>query len=405
MKTLRRIATLGLVAGLGMAPFHGAAEEPAPKTHVLFLGTNLSVQRDQKSYRVEDISGSDLKIHVDQQEVFVPTRKGPVALQVNAVLKLSRVSVTVDQLESGPAYTYAHDPMRQLEQMSASAMDIAAAQDMANAQVARDTDFLARAQRAVDSHQSREPEKADAEVRQGQVALDSSTTHAASVGMSNLGEQANVGGGAHKMKLAEGNYDAMEVSFKVSSPVELDHPYMVVLFMFHNPTTPPGTVGLVIHAEALEPIGAKPMYVRVLKGGLPIGFTFLECSVHLYNRGVEVATNLSAKRVEMTHDETEQYIVKEHLGAHKGATLAAAAVRGSLPRTLRRGFSPEQLNRKMYVKVAQDGKPAGAYEDETCAVPLDDAATVAALGEAFFTPALEKGKPAEGIVPVRLADM
>ncbi len=385
-----------------------AAEEktPVPKDHVLFMGANLSIQRDGKIYRVEDVTGSELTIRVDQQEVRVPTRRGPVNLQVNAGLKLAAVSVQLDQLHSGPAYTYENDPIRKLQETATNQMVVDSAVDQAETARAHADDNQQGAQWAYD-HSTHDEEriKNGAMLEQDRQEADRSQRQSASVASVASGDLANTGAGVRRMQEAEGNYDAMEVSFKISSPVPLEHPYMVILFKFHAPTEKPGVDGLVIHAEALDAIDDTPRYVRVLKGGLPVGFKMVDCTVHIYNRGTEVATNVSAKRVEMTHDETQLYLVMEHIGAHKGGTLPAAAVSGSLPRAQRQGLSPEELKRRLYVKVSKDGLLLGAYTDENCSVPLDDARAATALGVVFFTPALEQGKPVEGVARVRLGDI
>ncbi len=402
MKSFPRTVVLALT--LVLPPLLGAADEKTapPKTHVLFMGADLSVQRDNKVYRVEDITGSELKIHVDQQEVLVPTRRGPVGLQVNAGLKVAGISVQLDQLKSGPAYTYENDPTRKIEEATHSSMNAAAAQDMAqiHQSYAATNMVVAETRVAQDNGPDAQRQLTNARLDQANVKQEVDITDAATTS-----DVATAAGGARRMALAEGSYDAMEVSFKISSLVPLEHPYMVILFRFHAPDAKPGVDGMVIHAEALDPVDAAPRYVRVLKGGLPIGFKVVDCTVHIYNRGQEVATNLSAKRVEMTHDETQLYLVMEHIGAHKGATLAAAAVPDSLPRAQRQGLSPEQLKRRLYVKVSKDGLLLGAYTDENCSVPLDDARATTALGAVFFTPALEQGKPVEGVARVRLGDI
>jgi hypothetical protein len=162
---------------------------------------------------------------------------------------------------------------------------------------------------------------------------------------------------------------------------------------------------MVIHAQALDPIDAKPRYVRVLRGGLPLGFTFVDCAVHIYDRGREVATNRSDMRAELTRVDTQKYLVVSHLRAHKGATLPAAAAPGTLPPALREGMNYDQLTRYVYAKVASDGALLGVFADEECTTPLENAGTAAALGEIFFVPALEAGKPVDGVARVRFADI
>ena len=413
MKIPRFSPVLCLVVNVCLPAWLAAAETkvaetkaaPAPGTHVLFMGADLSVQRDKKIYKVDDIAGSDFKIHVGREEVLVPTRQGPVNLQINAGLKLAAISVQLDKLESGPAYTYANDPMRKLQETANTQMDIAAAQDMANTQMAIASSNLSAAQNVVNSGTSRNPEAAQRDLDNARGNSDRMARQVASLDNAMNSNLANMGAGAHGMQLAEGNYDAMEVSFKISSPVVLDQPYMVVLFKFHPPDAKPGVEGLVIHAQALDTIDDNPRYVRVVKGGLPPGFKFVDCAVHIYNHGAEVATNHSAKRVEMSRDETQQYIVMEYLGDHKGRTAPAAAVRGSLPRALRQRLAPDQLNRVFFAKISKDGALLGAYADENCGLKLEDAATLAAVGEVFFTPELQQGKPVDGIVRMKLADI
>ena len=180
---------------------------------------------------------------------------------------------------------------------------------------------------------------------------------------------------------------------------------MVVLFKFLERGAKPGNEGLLIYAKALDPIGPKPRYIRVLEGGLPVGFKFVDCQVHVYNRGQEVATNVSPKRVDLSRDEARLYLLMDYLGANKGATVPASAVRGTLPRPSRAGLSLDQINRTAYVKVSKDGQVLGVYQDEACQLALEDARYVNALGEVFYNPALYQGKPVEGVARLRLGDI
>ena len=403
MKTSRRIV-LSVVAVLCLPPLVAGAEEKTqpPKTHALFMGADLVVQREKKLYRVEDVAGSEFMIHVDKQEVFVPTRNRQTGLQVSYNLKLSGASVKLDGLQSGPAYTPENDPMRKLAEASNNAAGIAAQQDMSRAQVDRAAANMASADAARPN--SREPEKTERAYQEAKGAYVSSQAQMDYTTSSAMSDMVNVGVGAHQMQIAEGNFDAMEVSFKISSETELDRPYMVILFRFHEPTAKPGVDGMVIHAAALDPINATPRYVRVLRGGLPLGFKFVDCAVHIYNRGREVATNTSDKRVDLTRNEAQQYVVMEYVGASKGVTAPAGAVSGTLPLAQRQRLRPDQITRKVYAKVDKDGLMHGAFADEDCSHPLEDAGIVTALGEVFFKPALDQGKPVDGLAHVRLSD-
>ncbi len=403
-----RCLALGLVAAggslLAAAPEAKTPPPPAPPSHVLFMGADLSVAHDKKVYRVEDIVGSDIKIRVDKQAVYVPTRQGPVGLQVNANLKIAAVSVLLDKMHAAPAYTYENDPIRKMQESATNQMVLAHTGELAMGQMTQAWDTQARAQHAVDAG-SRDPAAAQRELDAANAAVRQSERQMGDLAALSAGDVGSASAGVLRMKGAEGNFDAMEVYFTATSPVELDHPYMVILVKFHDPRNKPGEDGLMIHAQSLEPINTTPRYVRVLKGGMPIGFSVVECAVHIYNHGAEVATNLSSKRVEMTRSETQQYIVMEFLGGQKGRPASPAAVHGTLSQAQREHLAPDQLNRVLFAKVSKDGTLLGVFADEDCGLRIEDPATLTALGEVFFTPAVQQGKPVDGVARVRLSDI
>lgn len=400
----------GLATAIALPPAHGAQAPAAqPKTHVLFMGADLAVQREKKFYRVEDVVGSELKIKVGRKEVFVPTRNRSTSLKVDHSLKLAGASVKLDELFSGPAYTPANDPVRKMIAASGAAGGAAAVRDLAYGRMIAAEIGLASATNTLanTSESSASRSAVEAAYQAAGAEYEAGTRQAESGNDFQFSSQYDTAAYANKAKLeeAEGNYDAMEVSFKVSSPVELDDPHMVVLFKFQERDAKPGDEGMVIHAQSLEPIGPKPKYVRVRQGGLPRGFKYLDCEVHIFNRGEEVATNASSKRVELTREEARQYLLIEHLGANKGTTVPASAVRGTVPPTRLRELSLDQLNRTYYAKVGVDGVVLGLYADEACSLQLDDPVTVSIVGEVFFKPALYQGKPVPGVAKVRLGEI
>lgn len=409
--TPSRILTPAGLAGcavLILASPARAAEPPAPaKTHVLFMGADLEVQRDKKFYRVEDVVGSELKIRVGRKEVLVPTRNRSTSLKVGHALKLAGTSVKLDDLQGGPAYTTANDPTRKAIAASGSAGGAAALQDLAQGQMVMTATAEAHAADLA-SRYAAIPEARDAAISAAdrmKIELREAELAAASASQSLMYSTQN-SAAAHEDRrqgeLAEGNYDAMEVSFKVSSPVELDDPHLVVLFKFQARDAKPGEEGMVIHAQSLDPIGPKPRFVRVRQAGLPRGFKFLDCEVHIFNRGIEVATDASSKRLELTREEARQYVVIEHLGAHKGATVPAAAVAGTLAPGRLKELSVDQLNRLYYAKVGADGALLGLFADEACSLQVEDAATIALASDVLYKPALHEGRPVAGVARLRL---
>lgn len=397
-----------LLGPLPAADQAAPASPPPAKTHVLFMGADLAVQRDKKFHRVEDVVGSELKIKIGRKEFFVPTRNRMTGLKVNHSLKLAGVAVQLDGLESGPGYTPANNPVHKFDRESGAAGGAAAVQDLAYGRMISLNMNATLGAMVAEANDGSTRAIAQAEAAAAQAIATEAMHSAASAGAQmQFSQQYNTGAYADRMKqeLAEGNYDAMEVSFKISSPVELDDPHMVILFKFQERDAKPGEEGLLIHAKALDAIGPKPQYIRVREAGLPRGFKYLDCEVHIYNRGEEVATNASSKRVELTREEAQQYLVIEHIGANKDATVPAVAVPGTMPPARLKELTLDQLNRTYYAKVAPDGSLLGLYADESCNLQLSDAVTLAAVGEAFFKPALVKGKPVEGVARVRLGEI
>jgi len=410
-------SALRLSAGLGLAgcllfpaliAADKAASTPPPKPYVLFMGADLDVQREKKYHRVEDVVGSELKIRIGRKEFFVPTRNRSTSLKVSHSLKLSGATVQLDNLEGGPSYTPANDPVRKMIAASGAAGGAAAVQDLAYGRMIQMSILATEA--SMSANASSGPGAGAAQLAAAQAEQKYQESLAQAGEMSSIiqtSSQYNTGAYVDQMQkeLAEGNYDAMDVSFKISSPVELDDPYMVVLFKFQERDTKPGQESMIIHAEALDPIGPKPKYIRVRKGGLPRGFKYLDSEVHIFNRGMEIATNASSRRVELTREEAQQYLVIEHMGANKDATLPAVAVSGSLAPGRLKALSLDQVNRTYYVKVGPDGSVVGLYADESCNLKIDDSMTLGAVGEVFFKPALVKGKPVEGVARVRLGEI
>lgn len=404
------IGVLGLSAGVTLA----AGEEPAAggpspaPGQVLFMGTDLMLQYEKNLYRVEDVEGSAFRIKIDGKDVYVPTQRRSIGLHVDADLKLAGLSVQLDEMKAAEGYTYGNNPLRKLEEANRNQMVMQDQQDYAKAGIEHSQANLEAVKENIGHYDYSRPgmkERAQQELATATAQVESSQHFSDYTTISSGSDSSSIAAGAQRMAEAKGQYDAMEVSFKISSPVELKQPYMVILYRFHDPAAKPGVNGLAIHAQALEPIDSRPRYVHVLRGGLPIGFKYVDSEVHIYNRGQEVATNLSGKRVELTRAEAQQYLVMNHVGAHKGATLPPAAVAGTLSLTRRESLTTAQLTRTVYVKVGSDGTLLGAFKDRDCQSPVADAGLKAALDEVFFAPALKDGKAVDGVARMRLAEL
>ena len=391
---------LGLALLGSLAPRTGAETTKPDAAHelVLFMGLDLSVKEGKRFYQVEDVDGSEFVISVDGKNKFVRTRMQSNNLKIGRDLKIAPVSVQLDDMEGQAGYTPAADPRLKFDRRSGAAIGAEAASRLAEYNVTEITDTLSKINPAYDGSNRKGQLEAAREVEQSNLARAEyhlSSDYSSTPSMANdLAKE-----------LAEGNFDMVDVSFRISSPEPLDDPYMVVLVEFQPRGAKPGESSLLIHAKALDPIDTKPKYIRVREGGMPVGFKFLRHEVHIYNRGREVATNASSKRVELTREEARLYLVIEHIGANKGATLDPVPVTGCLTASMLKGIAPELLNQACYVQISKEGQVRGVFADVGASRPIADAAITRLMDKAMFKPALAAGQPVDGVVRVRLADL
>jgi hypothetical protein len=194
----------------------------------------------------------------------------------------------------------------------------------------------------------------------------------------------------------------MEVAFDVSAVKPLNSPYLVIITRFHDKDGQPGTVRSLVYAQALNPIGPQAKRIHIEEGGFPPGFELRNYQLHLYNHGEEVATNLSSKRVALTRDEAFEYVKLEYVAAHKDATLPPVAAMGKLPADLPSRLAGGQFGQTLYVKVSKDGLANEAFLDEACSQRVKDPYLESVVRDLRFKPALENGKPVDGVAPLKL---
>jgi hypothetical protein len=198
---------------------------------------------------------------------------------------------------------------------------------------------------------------------------------------------------------------AMDIEFQVSSPKDLQDPYLVTMTKFHPRGSDPGVAQSLVFAKALEPIGPSPTKVKFTEEGFPIDYQVTEFHLHLYNHGIEVATNVSDKRQEMTPEQAFEYVRTSYLDAHKTATMRAAPVMGEFPPDLRAQLALGKYAETIYVKVSKDGLADEAFADAACSKKIDDPYLDSVVRTVRFKPALEEGKPVEGVASLNLSQL
>jgi hypothetical protein len=386
-----------------------AAEPPAEdKTHALFMGLDLSVEHEKTFHRVKDVSGDSFVITAKAAPVFLPVNRASRNLRVNNVLKLTSVSASITNLTSKRVYTARADPkMRRMVEMNRAMASMDDAQSLAidkAAALSQATSGINTGDQDISgSGGAAHADWQEANARATAAAFDSAQT-SSTLANSYLTSSAFVEGRTQD-DLAKELFDGIEATFELSSETPLNNPYVLLVARFREPRAPVSTARNWIYAESLDPISSTPVKFHVMKGGFPPGYVLEDFQVHIYNRGEEVATNVSSKRVSLTREEAFEYVMIQYVSAHKGATLPAAPAMGKLPPDFNARLTGGQFNQTYYVKVTKDGTANGAYMDESCMQKIEDPYLESVVNSIRFTPALEKGKPVDAVTRLKLNDL
>lgn len=381
------LATLSLhLAGATTSP----ANPAAPKTHTLWVGAQFSVEWQGQPRPVVGVDGGTFIVEVDGKRVTVPSLRSDLSIKIDDTLKLSTRSANVADLKGERTYTRENDPRTKFNRAfatgaGASAATSAAAVNMVNNQLA-----AANPKNPLGPENARAAEQAyNSTAFAGGSDLNSAGAHAARMGA----------------ELAEEKFDAFDLTFTVSSPQPLEQPYLIVVTRYREQAGDPKSGRIWVYADTLERITNQPRQIRLTRGGFPPGYELIDFRVHLYDGGQEIATSVARKRTELTTDEAFQFSVIDYIGRHRDATLAPVPVRAFIPVGLRSRLPAETLPQTVYVKVAADGRPLGAYSDQAATSPLTETSLAHVVTELRFHPALAKGKPCEGIAAVELAQV
>jgi len=375
-----------------------------PKTHTLFMGADIDLKIANDFYRVRDVDGDAFIVSANGSEQTVPMKKGLLDMKVQQSLKLTEVFATIADLKGERVYTDANDPRKRFGREQPG---LAGADTFASAAGAAGTAQIMNGS-ALNFPNSADPVHA-AEIRAAAQATIARVGEGANsaANLDSFSEANNIGNYVGKMQqeLDKELFDAMEVTFSVSSQKPLARPYVVIVARYHEKDTNPPKYHNWIFAKGLPAIQGKTEKVHVKQGGFPLGFVMDDFKVHLFDRGQEVATNVADKRVELTYSDAFKYVIIDYLTAHKGASLPAAPVMGRLPADWHSHLTPEELRQPYFVKVSKDGIPLGAYADEACSQSVSDPYLQSIVSEIRFTPTLDKGKAVEGTTKLRFGDI
>jgi hypothetical protein len=381
-----------------------AARSAQPKPYAIFMGLDFSIERNKQLHRVRSVERDAYVIQVDGRDVALTPGDQALTLKIEPSLKLTDLAATVTNLKGEPAYTPANDPHRKFLREQPGLAGSASAALAMGAYNAAQTQ-MAGAGAAMNA--GADPSASAGMAAAAQANIGAALTMANNANFAANSDFNNVGLYAARMQaeLDQKLFDAMEISFEVSSPTPLSRPYVVVFTTYRERGAKDSAVQNRIYAKELAPIGAKPAKVRLLQGGLPPGFELQSYQVHLYNNGAEIATDVAPKRVPLSRDDAFQFVLMEYLSTHKGATVPAAPTMVKLPPEVRSRLEAGQYTGTYYVKVGKDGLPGEAFADAGCSQPVADEYVRNLVKDLRFRPALEKGRPVESILPLSLGSL
>jgi hypothetical protein len=428
-------------AAVTTMPAYTVDEAASTKTHTLFMGADIAINLDKDIYNVKDVWGSNWVIDINGREKQISAREAPLNLKITPTLKLTEVSATVVGFKRVEAYSYANDPSVLLTKglSSTASMNSDLLATAENAQYRVDTatnralpganafattwdQFSDAAMMVVAQHNFADhntkgitggtgigsglplPSQSvggggDA-LGLGSASSDVNVRSAEVAAASVIGQSAN--GLEPGDKLATKGLDAMDIEFDIRSSKPLHNPYVVTMTRFKTPGTRPGMVQNLVYAQALHPIDEHLTHVHFTEEGFPFNYELVDFQMHIYNRGEEVATNISADRVELTRDEAFEYVKMEYIGAHLKDTLPATPAMGKLPADLRSQLAQGKYAGSFYVRVTRDGMAYEAFSDPGCTRRIDDEYLDSVVKRLRFKPALNEGRPVDGVASVNL---
>jgi len=359
------------------------AEPVRPKTHTLYMGADLLISHGGKMYRVRDVSGESFVIDVKGEPTFVSFRGSGVEMKIEESLKLDRRSVSLTDLKSEQIYSAGHDPglkFAQNVQMVAAAADslddavgrLNGARKIAGADGPNDADYEAFSKAAANSN----------------LDVNNTAYHAKAL----------------NDELEKKLYDAISLTFELSSAQPLLHPYVLVTAQLREPEGKREYKNWIL-AKQLNPIREGAAKIKIVQSGLPPGFAIEKLQVHLYDQGKEIPTTVSPKRIDLTFDDAFQYLLIDYLTTNKGATLPATPGLALLPPDFDARVARSEFKPAYYIKVSKDGTPGDVFLDQRCTEKSNDDYINTVMSKVRFKPALDKGKPVEGIAKVVLGKL
>lgn len=362
----------------------GLAIASQPKTHTLFMGVDVAVERDGQRRPIVDVGPQTITIGSGGKRIDV-SHEEKLSFHVTESLKIAENRVGIAELKAKRAYTPEKDPFRQFTKAVAAA----------NAQAA-----VEESQAFVNLREAARAQEAGASINgvSGDVLVEQATqAYDAQLNQRTLGD-IGAHGDRFQQSQADQMFDAIQITFEVTPDKDLVRPYFVVVAQYREHGAKTTGTHKWIYTRPIGPLaGRTSRRMFVYQGGFPPGYELASYNLHVYDQGQELVTNVSRKRVELTADEVCDFRVIEYVGANKGQTVPAALIATSVADGLREQM--RSLSQKgLYVRVTKEGRVKGLFHDAAGKRPFEDKQLGSAIKALRFMPSLQAGRPIDAAV-------
>lgn len=383
------LLSLALVAPL-------RADDTAPqKDHALFAGATVQVEDGQSFFEIVGVEGYSVSLLADGKLLHI-RRDAIRNVRIGRSLKLTDVVARIDKMISTPTRVGPNADRFADMHMQTLLSNLAADSSSGVGNAA--SNFAAAGGTAAATYASTNSLNASGGFIPPAPKVDPTALNAASANY--FAVQSTSESFGHGPDDTGDN--ALDIACELSTPRVMHNTYALVLTEFREASG--GKSGYNVHIEPVGELGPKPRKVTLTQVGFPPGFLPGKVSLHLYSGSLELATNLSEGRVDLTADDAMRYLVLAYVTSHAKDSLAATPLRVAVPADFKQRASTADLDRALYATIDTMGRVRGlsAAPDQLVAV---DSYIDSTVRKFYYEPALRDGKPVESVVEVRLAGL
>ncbi len=208
---------------------------------------------------------------------------------------------------------------------------------------------------------------------------------------------------ARKRTTGNQESDLVRVSFGLASPQPLLTPFVFLIARFHEKGSREAKYWF--YGKRIDPVREQEAKVDILRARFPVGCEIENMVVHVFNEGSECGTNLSENRIALSEESAFQYLTFQYLSAHQSDTTKPSVAIADLSPYDITCLTQMSKKRPCYAKVDAQGRVTGVYDDAACTKPPKETALPTIVAKIRFFPALNAGKPVDGIAGVHPGEL